>query len=186
MKKYVLALAVAAALTVAPFAGLKDNGTVSVGDFALKVSKALGYDVRDNNSAARTLRAAGVELGLDLNAKVTERMASDILGSLGVRVTTSDPSRAISSGKLDSLVTSLAISSISGIGTQTLPPPPTQCREIVKKNGQLDVGKCKKCCKMAIMSPNSKDKDHRGGNLNKICDRFCKTGEFPSPSEPEF
>ncbi len=195
MKRVVLALVVAAAVTGAALAGPQDNSAVTVGDFALKVSKALGYDVRDNEAAIRTLKTQGIDLGLDMSAKVTERMASDVLGSLGVKVTTTNPAGAISNGKLDSLVTALALDSLSTITPADLPPPPTSCRDIRNKSGKLDTGKCKKCCKLAVMDPNcQKTKSGKcknkstidGFKINKICDRFCKTGEFPSPSEPQF
>jgi hypothetical protein len=39
---------------------------------------------------------------------------------------------------------------------------------------------------MAIMSPDPKDTQLRGKQLDQLCDRFCKTGDYPSPSEPQF
>ena len=186
MKKFALAIAVVAALIVVPFAAQKDN-TVTVGDFALKVSRALGYDARDQVSAASSLRSVGVDLGVDLNARVTERMASDILGSLGVKVTTTSPTTPISSAKVDSLVTSLALGAGKGIAPKDLPPPPTQCRMIFKKSkpGQIDQGKCKSCCKKALKQGQTDPKD-KIKSIGKICDQFCKTGTFPTPSEPHF
>jgi hypothetical protein len=185
MKKLLLTLVAVVALVATPLAGVSGK-KVTVGDFAVKVSQALGFKVVDRTAAVRTLEAAGVALGGNLDEPLTERVAADILGSLGVKVATLNPSDLLSPGKVDALVTSLALTSLGAPGIGTLPPPPTQCRDILKKNGQIDKGKCVKCCKMAIMSADSKDKGHQGRHSGKVCDRFCKTGEFPSPSEPEF
>ncbi len=185
MKRLLLTFVFVLVLVSVPFAGAS-TGKVTVGEFAVKVSQALGFETRTQTAAVNTLRVAGVSLGSDLNAPLTERMAADIMGSLGLKVTTTNPSNVLTPGKADALATNLALSSLAGPSAGTLPPPPEACRMIFKKDGRIDKGKCIKCCKMAVMSPGSKDKSNGGGKLGRLCDRFCKTGEFPSPSEPEF
>ncbi len=188
MKRYLLALAVGAALTVAPFAGPSDSQkAITVGDFAVKVSRALGLAAPDRTVAVQSLRSVGVDLGSSLDARVTEGMAAEALGSLGLRISTSNPDGAISAAKAEALTTRLALTSLRGLSTESLPAPPTQCL-------QLRQGRCIQCCKQALGNASGGSNvdgfgvdgssSDGGGKVNKLCKRFCKTGEFPSPSAP--
>jgi len=172
-RKHLLVLAVGAALTVAVFAaaGL-DPKPVTVGDFALKVSRALGYSYPDAKSAVEALRAAGVDLGRkDLNARVTEGEAVRILTGMGIRVVTGNPANELSPGKFEGLISSVALTGVESPGIEV--EPPFQCRE-------LKPHECKLCCLAAVPPGFLPEKNPDG-----ICKVFCRTGFFPpSASEP--
>lgn len=170
MRKYVLILAVTAALIAAAFAatGSAPKSTITVGDFAVKVSRALGKPAPDQRAAVESLKSLGVKLG-DTNASLTEGMAVQVLADLGVRVSTANPSSTLTPGKADQLAVVVALDSSAA---STLPADglPTQC--LVGSKQQ-----CKTCCWAAT-----------GCNVDMCpeCTKFCKVlpPGHPSPDDP--
>src|SRR6266571_9061613 len=104
MRKSLLVVAVSAALTVAAFAAASSaqKSTVTVGDFAVKVTKAIGQPVASPSAAVESLKSLGVKID-DANAKLTEGTAAQLLADLGLRVSTANPGSVVSSGKADQL-----------------------------------------------------------------------------------
>src|SRR5438034_4525383 len=73
-RKSALGLLVGAALTATIFAATTgaQKPAVTVGDFAVKLSKALGKPVTDQRTAVDSLKSLGVQVGSNLNAGLTE------------------------------------------------------------------------------------------------------------------
>ena len=175
MKKSLLVLAVSTALTVAAFsaASTAQKSTVTVGDFAVKVSRAIGQPVTTPSAAVQSLKSLGVKID-DVNASLTEGTAARILGDLGLRVSTANPGSAVTPGKADQLaaVVGLASSASSISPDATLP---TQCLD--NKNR----GICNDCCNAATGC------DPATG-CGTPCAKFCKAVLPPgqqSPSDPQ-
>src|SRR5262245_54033421 len=98
MRKFLLVLTVSAALAVAAFAATSNSqkSTVTVGDFALRVTQAMGQPVASPAAAVKSLKTFGVRTGIDdPNAGLTEGTAAKILADLGLRVTTTNPQGAV-------------------------------------------------------------------------------------------
>lgn len=179
MRKWLTVLAVSTALTVVAFAAASSaqkSTTVTVGEFAVKVTRAIGQPVTTPSAAVESLKSLGVKID-DVNARLTEGAAARILSDLGLRVSTSNPGSAVTSGKADQLaaVAGLA-SSASGISPNT--DLPTQCLD--NKNR----GNCQDCCKAALgCAPSPALCD-----FASACAKFCKQVLPPgqqSPSDPQ-
>ena len=98
------------ALSVFAAWGAPDEGRAKVGDFALKVSRAMGQEPADQAAAVAALKKAGVDLGKDLGAGLTAGRAASILRDLGLRVTTpQEPAAGISVAKADQIVKVIAL-----------------------------------------------------------------------------
>jgi len=98
------------ALSVFAAWGAPEPGLATVGDFALKVSRALGQQPADQAAAVAALKKAGVDLGKDLGAGLTAGRAASILRDLGLRVTDpKEPAAAISMAKADQIVKAFAL-----------------------------------------------------------------------------
>lgn len=177
MRKYLTVLTVGALLTVAAFAAASSSQkpTVTVGDFAVKVSSAMGHPALSPRAAVESLKSLGVKIE-DPSASLTEGSAAKILADLGLRVSTSTPSNAVTAGKADQLAAVVGLaSSASSISPDT--DLPTQCLD--NKNR----GRCNDCCVQAL-----------GCTLgdptcvfNTPCAKFCKQVLPPgqqSPSDP--
>jgi hypothetical protein len=159
MRKSVLVLTVSAALTVAVFAAsssVQKSRTVTVGEFAMKVSRALGNDSADQQSAVRSLKMSGVNLDAgDLSARLTEGRAAQILADLGMKVSTSNPGGTVSAEKADRMATVAGLSSNASPVSPSDVQIPSEC--LAQRNG------CVPCCKVFF-----------GCDLNSQCD-FAKT-----------
>lgn len=171
MRKSYLVLAACTALTVTAFAasGSVQKSKVTVGQFAVKVSKALGNPAADERAAVDSLKALGVTVG-DASASLTEGVAARMLADLGVQVSTKTPDSAVTSGKADQLiaVVGLAGSTISVVPATDLP---TACLQ--NKNRGL----CNDCCQAAL----------GGSEFSTTCAKFCKAVLPPgqeSPTDP--
>ena len=178
MRKSLLVLTVSAVVTVAAFAAASNaqKSTVTVGDFAVKVTKAIGQPVSTPTAAVDSLKSLGVKID-DANARLTEGTAARILADLGLRVSTANPDSAVSSGKADQLAAVVGLaSSASSISPDT--DFPTQCLD--NKNR----GNCQDCCKAAFgCAPSPALCDFASG-----CAKFCKQVIPPgqqSPSDPQ-
>lgn len=186
-KKPIMALALCAGLTVAVFAA---SGTpakksqVTVGEFAVKVASALGYEGRDQSGAQATLRGLGVNLAADLNAPLTEGAVARIMADLGVSVKApAAPNTPVSAAKAGFLAGTIRERGSFSTEDGQEPPqpidPPTECLSSV------DRGTCVNCCKDAV----GQLTNHQGNprDAGKECSKFCKDNVPPpiSDEEPE-
>ncbi len=178
MRKSLLVLTVSAVVTVAAFAAASNaqKSTVTVGDFAVKVTKAIGQPVSTPSAAIESLKSLGVKID-DANAKLTEGTAARILADLGLRVSTANPGGAVTSGKADQLaaVAGLA-SSASSISPDT--DLPTQCLDVKNR------GNCQNCCMVFFGCTNV----NLPCDFSTPCAKFCKQVPPPgqvSPSDPQ-
>lgn len=179
LRKSILVLAVSVALTAAAFAaGDGPKATPTVGDFAVKVSAALGNKVTTPKAAVDSLQALGVDLGKDLNAPLTEERAARILADLGVKIRTSNPASPLSAAKTDQLLASVSLSSAASVTPAT--DLPLQCLNSPNR------GVCVECCKVAVGQITNIQGNLKDPGL--VCAKFCKSvlpPGHPSPSEPE-
>lgn len=80
----------------------------TVGDFAVKMAKAMDLAAPEEgfnaDSALTALRDAGVELKGDLGGELKEAELVQVLEQLGLDVTTSNPDRVVSSDRADSIL----------------------------------------------------------------------------------
>jgi hypothetical protein len=174
MRKSLVVVAVSAALAVVAFAasGNAPKSTITVGDFAVKVTRAIGQPVTERSAAVQSLKTLGVEIG-DADASLTEGMAAKILADLGVRVSTSSPSSAVTPGKADQLATIVGLSS-SAAGVTPADGLPTDCLQLKNR------GLCNDCCNLAVGCDPST-------GCGRPCAKFCKAVVPPghaSPSDP--
>jgi hypothetical protein len=168
MRKSYLVLAACAALTVTAFAasGNVQKSKVTVGEFAVKVSKALGKPAADQRAAVESLKSLGVTVG-DTSASLTEGVAARMLADLGVRVSTKSPDNAVTSGKADQLV---AVVGMADGAASILPEAdiPGECLQVKNR------GACQNCCIAAL----------GGVEFSTTCAKFCKTVLPPGQASP--
>jgi len=88
-KRSALVVLIGALLSASALAAVSgvQKPAVTVGDFAVKLTKALGKPATDQRAAAEALKSLGVKVGNDLGAGLTEGVAARILGELGLRTT---------------------------------------------------------------------------------------------------
>jgi hypothetical protein len=176
MRKSLLVLTVSAVVTVAAFAAASNaqKSTVTVGDFAVKVTKAIGQPVSTPKAAVESLKSLGVRID-DANAKLTEATAAKILADLGLKVSTENPTGDVTSGKADQLAAVVGLASSGSVPTGDLP---TQCLDVKNR------GNCQDCCKAAFgCAPSPALCD-----FASACAKFCKQVPPPgqaSPSDPQ-
>ncbi len=174
MKRSLLALAIASAFGLALRAA---PGTVqrpiTVGEFAVRVARAIGSPAHDRSGAASSLRHLGIDLGNDLDASLTEGGASRILGDLGLKVVTAHPDGTVSVDKADQLA--IAASAASIASTVPAAALPTQCLTLGNR------GQCDTCCTNYLASlglPTDKP----------VCAKFCSSvlppGQVSSSQPP--
>jgi len=173
-RKSALGLLVGAALTATIFAAstAAQKPAVTVGDFAVQLSKALGKPVSNQRAAVDSLKSLGVQVGTDLNAGLTEGAAARILTELGVRTMTSRPDGSVSDGRADQLAT---LAGSSAIESSTVPDSiglPTQCLELRNR------GMCNDCCNAAVGCDPST-------GCGSTCAKFCKSVLPPGKSSPD-
>lgn len=177
MRKSYLVLAACTALTVTAFAasGSVQKSKVTVGEFAVKVTKALGKPAADERAAVDSLKSLGVNVG-DLNASLTEGLAARMLADLGVRVSTKSPDNAVTTGKADQLV---AVVGLAGSTISVLPASdlPTACLNNKNRGG------CQDCCKAALGCDPSAPVCAFGNECSKFCKAVLPPGQ-ESPSDP--
>src|SRR5437867_4438714 len=152
-KRLPLALLIGAVLVASLFAAT-DAGqkpAVTVGDFAVKLTKALGKPAADQRAAVETLKSLGVQVGNDPAAGLTEAVAARMLADLGLRTTTNRADGPVSVKKADQLVSLVG----PGAGAASKLPPgtplPTQCLE------ERNRGQCENCCHDAMAAAGSVD-----------------------------
>jgi len=170
-RKSALALLVGAALTATIFAATTgaQKPAVTVGDFAVKLSKALGNNVSDQRTAVSNLKALGVQVGSDLNAGLTEGTAARIMSELGVKTTTTRPDSAVTAGRAGQLA---SLAGMNANASSVVPDSiglPTQCLESRNR------GQCNDCCTAATGCVT---------NCN-ACAKFCQSVLPPGKSSPD-
>src|SRR6266436_3278055 len=144
MKRSFLVFAVCAALTVAVFAASTSGPkAVTVGDFAVRVSKALGKATPNRDAAVANLKSAGVDLGKDMSATLTERDAARILSDLGIKSTSRTPDRQLTTSKADQLIGAISQSSVASAAVSPAALP-TACLN------ESNRGACQNCCKVTF------------------------------------
>lgn len=157
---------VAFAVTAAPA-----QRDLTVGDFAVKLTRALGYSDMTPDQAGASLRQAGVHLDADLSAPLTEGRAIDIVRELGVPVQPSaSPDAPLSSSLAESAATAVALSASAAPEKFSAESLPTACL------GLSDRSSCRQCC-LGILLPTSKSPLKVALICTVICDRI-----FPPPS----
>jgi hypothetical protein len=83
---------------------------VTVGDFAVKVARALGFEAANVQEAGDRLRVAGVHLDPDLAAPLTQGRASDMMRDLGVESRVSgDPLAPMTESRANQAATAVAL-----------------------------------------------------------------------------
>jgi len=178
-KKPLLVLALCAGLTVAAYAvpGTSANaGKATVGEFAVKVATALGYETLDSKSAVEALKGRGVNLAADMSATLTEGEAARIMADLGMSVTApTNPGATVSTSKAGFLAGAIGSAKLESIAPET--DLPTQCLSSPNR------GACVNCCK-TIVGPLP---DNGGGtrSAGKECGHFCQANVPPPPSPEE-
>jgi hypothetical protein len=101
LRTVLIVLCCAAVATAAP-AG---DGGLNVGDFLYRVAQARNLPAVDGADALRLLKDAGVPLPtLALTEPLTEESVVQILRSLGILVTTSQPEAPVGSGSMDAIL----------------------------------------------------------------------------------
>jgi len=151
-------------------AGLAAQPASTVGDFAVKVAIAMGYEAPSATDAAATLRSRGVDLNADLGARLTEGDAAAVLERLGVPVVSpGDPGRLVSASKATALAgfASAAVNHSGGNGTDDLDLGPfLACLH------SDNYAACVNCCQGIIPD----------GPGRLICPLVCKLNKPPNPS----
>lgn len=145
----------------------------TVGDFAMKLSGALGVEADTNMAAATALRGAGVRLGVDLDARLTYGHAARMLSDLGLKVTPpADPDGQVSRGKALQIALTASRSTFerADISQEDLP---IEC--LNEKNH----GKCVNCCKLKVQTIPNLPPDSK---IARSCSKFCRSTQ-PPPSE---
>ena len=196
MKNTLLVILISVALAVpclaADSAGATKVSFETVGDFALKLAAIRGRSAATPEAAAASLRAAGVNLTVDLSAKLTEGTAARILSDLGVRVANpATPGNELTVERSSQLISTVGRNAL--LGTEGGPPPgpppsdlPIQC--LVAKNH----GTCQECCKIETGCGDVTEDPTTGDPLPgpqpafacNVCAKFCKSFQPPDPSDP--
>lgn len=112
-------VAAAALLGAALFGGLAQAKSATVGDFLVEIAKAKSLSAADPATAKASLMASGVVLPpLALDKVLTEGDVVRIGGSVGVPVTTQNPSAPFDSSQVDNF--------ISTFGKKIVATPPDE------------------------------------------------------------
>jgi len=122
---------------------------VTLGQFAVQLSKALGAPADNEETAAVSLRLAGAHVDADLTAPLTEGRAADIMRDLGVSAQVSgDPAAPMSPVKASQAATTVALSMASDANGFSAETTPATC------SGARDRASCFNCC-TAFLSQHS-------------------------------
>jgi hypothetical protein len=125
---------------------------VTVGDFAVKVARALGFEATNAQEAGDRLRVAGVHLDPDLSAPLTEGRAADFMRDLGVDTRVSgDPAAPMTESRASQAASAVAL----GVGetadrfTADGGGLPAACADVT------DRMTCNQCC-LGVLLPVAK------------------------------
>ena len=107
--KRVIQVVLLALVVVAVMAPASAAEKVTVGDFLAQIAQAKQLPATSGSTALQALRNAGVALpDLDTNATLTEGTVAQVANSLGLKVTSSNPSAPFSQGQMNAFVTTFA------------------------------------------------------------------------------
>ncbi len=199
MRKSLLVLGVCAALTIVAVAaqgnGKQPAQPITVGEFAVMVSQAMGTPATSPQTAIANLQARGLNIPLDLSARLTERQAVSMFHDLGVvNIRTSNPANHVSPDRAETILGAVNLSALSASVTPAngIPDDVLLC---VQRSANRGI--CVECCKLAVgpipnpdpdTDPDNPDDPNPFIDGGKVCSKFCK-GVLPpglqSPSEPE-
>jgi hypothetical protein len=107
--KRVMRIAFLALVALAVVVPAYAAGTMTVGDFLTQIAQVKNLPATDAATAAASLKAAGVNLPvLDVKANLNEGTVAQIAGSLGLNVSTNNPSASFSATQVDAFVSTFA------------------------------------------------------------------------------
>jgi hypothetical protein len=107
--KRVIRIALMALVALAVMVPAHAAAKVTVGDFLTQVAHVKNLPAQDGATAAASLRTAGVDLpAVDLTATLTEGTVAKIANSLGLSVTTSNPTAPFTQAQSDSFVSTFS------------------------------------------------------------------------------
>lgn len=188
MKKSFVVLVACAAISIAAIAAPGSGKQpaqpvpvqpITVGDFAVMVSQAIGAPATSPTNAIANLQARGLNMPLDLNATLTERQVVDMFHDLGVvNVRTDNPASAVTPEKAESILGGVNLSALSAASPLPADELPIECLQ------QRNRGKCNNCCQISFGC----DLSQNNCPFGKTCAKFCQSVLPPgqqSPSEPE-
>jgi hypothetical protein len=147
----------------------------TVGEFAVRVSAALGYEEPVPETAAANLRSWGVDLGADLGTTLTEGRAARIMADLGMAVVPpAHPSAHITESRAGILAATIGTAlPPQGPGTEGLglaaPLNFLQCLQAP------NTGLCIQCCTDLLPSRLAT------GPKSRLCSHICMFAS-PAPS----
>jgi hypothetical protein len=148
----VVALATVLSFSTIAFPAAPVTQPVTVGDFAVKVARALGLQAMNAEEAGDRLRLAGVHLDPDLSAPLTEGRASDFMRELGVDTRVSgDPAAPMTDMRANQAATAVALGVGESADRYTMDGGglPTSCTNVI------DRMTCNQCC-LGILLPVTK------------------------------
>ena len=146
----------------------------TVGEFAVRVSAALGYEDPVAERAASNLNSWGVDLGADLATPLTEGRAARIMADLGIAVVPpAHPAAPVTEGRAGILAATIGTMLPSGPSTERIdlaaPPSFLQCLQAP------NTGQCTQCCR-DLLPPRLPT-----GTKSRLCAHLCMFAN-PAPS----
>lgn len=155
--------------------------SATVGEFAVRVSVALGYADLVPEAAATTLKSRGVDLGADLATTLTEGRAARIMADLGFEVVPpARPSAPVTVSRAGFLAATIGTTlPTAGPGAEAFglaadPPAFLQCLQAP------NTGLCIQCC-VDSLPPRLAT-----GAKSRLCSHICMfASPQPSLSSPQ-
>jgi hypothetical protein len=142
--------------------------TVTVGEFATQVARALGQEVAGQKEAVESLRGMGVNFGADLTAPLNESMVARMAADLGIAMAPpTNPEGTVNSAKSGQIAAAFGAVHLESKLTGSQEEPPNECLSSVNR------GACVNCCKSA------------SGLGGQYCGHFCHANVAPPPSPGE-
>jgi hypothetical protein len=146
----------------------------TVGEFAVRVSAALGYEDPVPETAAANLKSWGVDLGADLGTALTEGRAARIMADLGIAVVPpANPSAPLTESRTGILAATIGTAlSQTAPGTERigLAQPPNFLLCLQAPN----TGLCIQCCTDLLPRLGTRPK-------SRLCSHICMFAS-PAPS----
>ncbi len=171
-KMLLVTLAVTALCVGGAFAGANKSAsskaTITVGEFATQVARALGQEVAGQKEAVESLRGMGVNFDADLAAPLNEAAVARMAADLGIAMAPpADPAGTVSAAKSGQIAAAFGAAHLESRPVTSQEPPPTECLSSANR------GACVNCCKSA------------SGLGGQYCGHFCHANVAPPPSPGE-